>query len=175
MRAGSRYADTAPAKNIPVDFWYVTMAVNDHVIRALFDLGAGITLLNWPAAERLGVERRAATRKYGPPPEGLRDVLGKIAPAVVVKDVTITFPDRTWRKQEVLVSDAPVFEFFGMGEGLALSWTGPAQRQFLAIDFAGHQLYGARSTMRSSRRTDGEDQCPAAGSAFLHVVDRSCR
>jgi predicted aspartyl protease len=128
--------------NIPVDFWYVTMAVNGHVIQALFDLGAGITLLNWPAAERLGVERRAATRKYGPPPEGLRDVLGKIAPAVVVKDVTITFPDQAWRKQDILVSDAPVFEFFGMGEKPgAIVGPGLLKDNSLAIDFAGHQLY----------------------------------
>ena len=131
-----------PLKNIPVDFWYVTMAFNGHVIPALFDLGCGITLLNWPAAERLGVERRAATRKYGPPPEGLRDVLGKIAPAVVVKDVTITFPDRTWRKQDVLVSDAPVFEFFGMGDKAgAIVGPGLLKDNSLAIDFAGQQLY----------------------------------
>jgi predicted aspartyl protease len=128
--------------NIPVDFWYVTIAVNGHVIQALFDLGAGVTLLNWPAAERLGVEKRAATRKYGPPPEGLRDVLGKIAPAVVVKDVTITFPNQTWRKQDVLVSNAPVFEFFGMGEKSgAIVGPGLLKDNSLAIDFAGHQLY----------------------------------
>jgi predicted aspartyl protease len=131
-----------PLKNIPVDFWYVTMAFNGHVFPALFDLGAGITLLNWPAAERLGVERRAATRKYGPPPESLRDVLGKIAPAVVVKGVTITFPDRTWRKQDVLVSDAPVFEFFGMGDKAgAIVGPGLLKDNSLAIDFAGHRLY----------------------------------
>jgi predicted aspartyl protease len=131
-----------PLKNIPVDFWYVTMAVNGHVIPALFDLGSGITLLNWQAAERLGVEKRAAVRKYGPPPEGLRDVLGEIAPAVVVKGVTITFPNQAWHKQDILVANAPVFEFFGMGEKAgAIVGPGLLKDNSLAIDFVGRQLY----------------------------------
>jgi predicted aspartyl protease len=131
-----------PLKNIPVDFWYVTIAFNGHVISALFDLGCGINLLNWQAAERLGVEKNATARKYGPPPESLRDVLGKVAPAILVKGVTITFPDQAWRKREVLVSDAPVFEFFGMGEKPgAIVGSGLLKDNSLAIDFAGHQLY----------------------------------
>jgi predicted aspartyl protease len=131
-----------PLKNIPVDFWYVTIAFNDHVVPALFDLGCGITLLNWQAAERLGVEKRATARKYGPPPESLRDVLGKVAPAILVKGVTIAFPDQAWRKRDVLVSDAPVFEFFGMGEkGGAIVGSGLLKDNSLAIDFTGHHLY----------------------------------
>jgi predicted aspartyl protease len=131
-----------PLKNIPVDFWYVTVAFNGHVVPALFDLGCGVTLLNWRAAERLGVEKKPLARKYGPPPESLRDVLGKVAPAVLVKGVTITFPDQAWRKQDILVSDAPVFEFFGMGEKSgAIVGSGLLKDNSLAIDFAGHQLY----------------------------------
>jgi hypothetical protein len=131
-----------PLKNIPIDFWYVTIAFNGHIMPALFDLGCGVTLLNWQAAERLGVEKKALTRKYGPPPESLRDVLGKVAPAVLVKGVTITFPDQAWRKQNILVSDAPVFEFFGMGEKAgAIVGSGLLKDNSMAIDFAGHQLY----------------------------------
>ncbi|HYS46330.1 MAG TPA: retroviral-like aspartic protease family protein [Rhizomicrobium sp.] len=131
-----------PLKNIPVDFWYVTIAFNGHVVPALFDLGCGVTLLNWQAAERLGLEKNAATRKYGPPPEGLRDVLGKIAPAVLVKGVKVTIPDQTWHKQDILVSDAPVFDFFGMGEKAgAIVGPGLLKDNSLAVDFAGHQLY----------------------------------
>lgn len=131
-----------PLKNIPVDFWYVTTEFNGHVMPALFDLGSGITLLNWNAAERLGVEKNAASRKYGPPPEELRDVLGKVAPAVVVKGVTVKLPVRSWRKQELLVSDAPVFEFFDMGEKSgAIVGPGLLKDNSLAIDFAGHALY----------------------------------
>lgn len=131
-----------PLKNIPVDFWYFTAAFNDHVMTALFDLGSGMTLLNWPAAERLGMEKRAATRKYGPPPEEFRDVLGKIAPALLLKGVTVSFADQSWRKQDLLVSDAPVFEFFEMDQkpGVIVG-AGLLKDNSLAIDFAGHQLY----------------------------------
>jgi hypothetical protein len=131
-----------PLKNIPVDFWYVTVAFHDHVMPALFDLGCGITLMNWLAAERLGVEKKANTRKYGPPPESLRDVLGKVAPAILVKGVTVAFSDSAWRKREILVADAPVFDFFGMGDKAgAIVGSGLLKDNSLAIDFAGHQLY----------------------------------
>ena len=131
-----------PLKNVPIDFWYVTVGFNDHAIPVLFDLGCGLTLLNWQAAERLGVEKNDMARKFGPPPEGLRDVLGKVAPAVVVKGLTITLPNQVWHKQDVLVADAPVFEFFEMG-GRPGGIVGPGllKDNSLAIDFAGHRLY----------------------------------
>jgi hypothetical protein len=131
-----------PLKNIPVDFWYVMVAFNDHVVPALFDLGCGLTLLNWLAAEQLGVEKNVMARKFGPPPEGLRDVLGKVAPAVVVKGLTVTLPNQVWRKQDILVADAPVFEFFGMGKRPGgIVGPGLLKDNSLAIDFAGHRLY----------------------------------
>ena len=131
-----------PLKNLAVTFWFVSTAFNGHIMPALFDLGSGITLMNWMAAERLGMERHAAILRYGPPPEGLRDVLGEVAPAVVVNGVKIAFADQAWHKQEVLVSDAPVFDFFDMGDKPgAIIGPGLLKDNSLAIDFAGHALY----------------------------------
>ncbi len=131
-------------KNIPLDFWYVRLRFNGRPINTLFDLGASVTMLNWPAAEVLGLHKRDFTR-YGPPPVDIRDVLGADAPAVRVFDLQIEMPGVRWRKQTGLVSSAPVFEFFGLDEApAAIVGPGLLRDNSLAVDFPGHRLYVGR-------------------------------
>jgi hypothetical protein len=40
--------------------------------------GAGVTIINWKAAERLGIQQ-AAFNSLGPPDKRLRDILGDTA------------------------------------------------------------------------------------------------
>ena len=128
-------------KNLPVDFWFLTVRFNDHPISTLLDLGAGLTLLNWDAASRMGV-REKSFQKYGPPPAEVRDVLGKIAPAVVLKNVDISMAGTGWRKEELLISNAPVFDFLEMSErASAILGPGLLKDTSLAIDFQGQTLY----------------------------------
>lgn len=128
-------------KTLPVSFWFLNVRYNDHPVSTLLDLGAGLTLLNWEAADQMDVLKKNFT-KYGPPPEEVRDVLGKIAPAVVVKGVAIRMPDHAWHKQELLVSDAPVFDFLEMSDrASAILGPGLLKDNSLAIDFQGGQLY----------------------------------
>lgn len=130
-----------PLKTLPVEFWFMTVKYNDHPVSTLLDLGAGLTLLNWDAANQMDVLKKNFT-KYGPPPAEVRDVLGKVAPAVVVKGVAIRMPDHAWYKQELLVSDAPVFDFLEMSErASAILGPGLLKDNSLAIDFQGGRLY----------------------------------
>ena len=62
-------------------FWYLSARFNERHFVTLFDLGAGITMMNWDAAEQLGLHKKDFAH-FGPPPEILQDVLGKTSPAV---------------------------------------------------------------------------------------------
>jgi len=102
------YADWAqtalvprPLKNFPIQFWYLKARFNDRTITSLFDLGAGTTMMNWDAAERLGLRRHSFS---GPPPLALQDVLGKRAPAVQLLDLEV----RLFRGAEQIFSSPPI-------------------------------------------------------------------
>lgn len=130
-----------PLKNIPVQFWYLRARFNDRNLTALFDMGAGFTLLNWQAAERLGV-RKDRFAAYGPPPALLQDVLGKDAPAVRMDGLSVAIRGKEWKRQLAIIADAPVFGYFDLEEAPA-AIMGPAllRDTSLAIDFAGRRLY----------------------------------
>jgi predicted aspartyl protease len=130
-----------PLKNLPVTFWYLTTRYNEHPVSSLFDLGAGLTLLNWDAAAQLGLYERKY-EKYGPPPEDVRDVLGKAAPAVVIPSADVSLGGFAWHKKELLVSSAPVFDFLEMADRPgAIVGPGLLKDTSLAIDFQGQTLY----------------------------------
>jgi predicted aspartyl protease len=130
-----------PLKNLPVEFWYLRTSVNDTDLTALFDLGAVMTMLNWQAAERLGIHQRRYLQ-YGPPPEELQDVLGKRAPALRVNGMTITLNGRSWPGQFVMVANAPVFDYFDLDEHpAAIVGLDLLGANSLAIDFAAGRLY----------------------------------
>jgi predicted aspartyl protease len=130
-----------PLKNLPVEFWYLKTNFNDSSLTALFDLGAVMTMLNWQAAERLGIHQRKFIQ-YGPPPEELQDVLGKRAPALRVNGMIISLNGRSWRDQFVMVADAPVFDYFDLEEHpAAIVGLDLLGANSLAIDFAAGRLY----------------------------------
>lgn len=130
-----------PLKKFSIQFWYLNTRFNGERMTALFDLGAGMTMMNWDAAERLGVHKARYTIN-GPPPEELQDVLGKKAPAVRIDGMNVQMLGRFWDRQLVIVADAPVFGYFDLEEHPA-AIVGPALLgdNSLAIDFAGQHLY----------------------------------
>ncbi len=139
------WPDTAltprPLRNIPIDFWYMTAWFGQTRFTALFDLGAGITMMNWPAAERLGVHEK----DYHLPQDvqdAVRDVLGTDEPAIKITQLTIALGSRSWNDQIALVANSDVFTHFNLDERPAtILGAGLFRDNSLAIDFAGHRLF----------------------------------
>ena len=130
-----------PLKKFPIQFWYLKARFNGWGINSLFDLGASLTMLNWGAAERLGVHKARFT-PYGPPPALLQDVLGKEAPAVRADGLEVRLPGKSWTKQLAIIADAPVFSYFDLDETpAAIVGLDLLRNSSLAIDFAGQRLY----------------------------------
>jgi predicted aspartyl protease len=128
-------------RKFPIRFWYLSAEFNKHRFTTLFDLGAGTTMMNWDAAEALGVHKRDFDR-YGPPPEDLQDVLGKSSPAVRVTNLDVELRGKAWDGQLAVVSDAPVFGYFDLEERPAVVMgPGLLRNTSLAIDFAAGRLY----------------------------------
>ena len=130
-----------PLKNMSIRFWYLKASFNDHNFTSLFDLGASFTLLNWKAAEVLGLHRRDFLAK-GIPPQDLQDVLGKSSPAVRVDDVTVRLPGKHWDNHLLVVADAPVFHYLNTDElPAAVVGLDLLGNNSLAIDFSGGRLF----------------------------------
>jgi len=129
-------------KNLPVQFWYLKIRVNDQPLTALFDLGTNTNIMNWGAAERLGLHRAHFLQVYGPPPVEVQDVLGKQSPVIKIEGLEVRLPGKFWNKQLVFVADAPVFDYFDLEEQpAAILGAGLLHNNSMAIDFADQRLY----------------------------------
>ena len=130
-----------PLKNMSIRFWYLEASFNDHNFSSLFDLGASFTLINWSAAEVLGVHKRDYMAK-AIPPDDLQDVLGKTSPAVRVDGVTVRLPGKRWDNHLVVASDAPIFAYLNTEDRpAAIVGFNLFGNKSLAIDFAGGRLF----------------------------------
>lgn len=130
-----------PLRKFPIRFWYLSARFDDTRFTTLFDLGAGMTMMNWDAAEELGLHKRNFSR-FGPPPAELQDVLGKTSPAVRISSMDVELSGKVWRRQLAIVSDAPVFGYFDLEEKpAAIMGPGLLRDTSLAIDFADGKLY----------------------------------
>ncbi len=128
------------AKDMDVTLWWLRAKFGNQTVTALMDLGSGITMLNWIAAEKLGIHRSSFDKL--PVPQDLRDALGTLEPVVTVKGLTITMAERTFPAQTVIVANAAVFRYFGL-DNKAAAIIGPAMLRYnsLAIDFNKRRLY----------------------------------
>lgn len=128
-------------KKFPIQFWYLKARFNETSITSLFDLGASLTMLNWGAAERLGVHK-SHFASFGPPPAILQDVLGKDAPAVRADGLEVRLSGKSWTRQAAIIADAPIFNYFDLDEQpAAIVGLDLLRNNSLAIDFAGLRLY----------------------------------
>lgn len=163
-KEAERYHDWAnvtltprPLKNIPINFWYMSAQVGHRTaasnlvnfgdrsvterFTALLDLGAGFTMMNWPAAERLGAHEKNF-RLSKELQNFVRDALGTDEPAINFQQLTITLGSRRWTNQAILVANSDVFTLFNLdGKPAMILGAGLLRDNSLAIDFAGHRLF----------------------------------
>lgn len=130
-------------RDIGAIFWSTQVNIGGRPATAILDLGAGITIINWAAAERLGIQRREFN-SAGPPDKRLRDMLGTAAPAVNFFG-TIMVGDQYFPDQRILIADAQVFDFAGLANvPAALIGTGLLHDHSVAVDFPHRRFYVGR-------------------------------
>ena len=127
-------------KDMDITLWWLRAKFGPQDVTALLDMGSGITMINWTAAENLGI-RRASFNKTSIS-QALRDALGTTEPVITIKGLTITLADRTFPAQTVIVANAAVFRYFGL-EDKSAAIIGPALLRYnsLAIDFSKRRIF----------------------------------
>jgi Aspartyl protease len=132
-------------QRFPFDFWYFQAQIGSASARTLFDLGAGVTILNWETGFRLGLHKREFIHSQAP--DTVQDVLGKSAPVLSLTELSIEIGDRRWRDRTAIIADAPVFDILELADRpAAMIGPGLLQGESLAIDFENQRLYIAPET-----------------------------
>ena len=132
-------------RDMELALWWLKAQFGPEEVTALLDMGSGITMINWIAAEKLGIHR--ASFNPASVSQALRDALGTTEPVVTVKGLTISLAGRTFDAQTVIVADAAVFRYFGL-ETKSAAIIGPAllRTNSLAIDFSRQRIYVGPAT-----------------------------
>ncbi len=123
-----------------ISFWTMNSSIKGVGITTILDMGAGMTMLNWAAAEKLGY-RRTSFPSDGLP-QKLRDALGTVEPVGVVRGLTIWMGGRLFSDQTVIVANAAVFRYFGLDtQPAAIAGPGLLGDNSLAVDFTARHIY----------------------------------
>ena len=129
-----------PVKDTAASLWLMRANVSGVSVTSLLDMGSGMTILNWNAAEQLGLKRTSFPREGMP--QKLRDALGTVEPVIFAKGMTIWLGGRVFTDQTVLIANANVFRYFHLDAGpAAIIGSGLLKDNSLAIDFAHQRLY----------------------------------
>ena len=112
------------------------MNVVGHRIPAIFDLGAGLNVLNWAAAHSIGLGPVASR-------EGnvLRGAIDSAPVAAKFSADEVTIGNLRWRNEQFVITDLEICETL-MGDGVpcALLGAGPFSQRDFIIDFARSRL-----------------------------------
>ena len=129
-----------PVADTAASLWLMRASIGGVSIPSLLDMGSGMTIINWSAAEQLGLKRM-----YFPKdgvPQKLRDALGTVEPVVFAQGQTIWLGGRVFTNQTILVANVNVFRYFHMDGGpAAIMGSGLLKDNSLAFDFARQKLY----------------------------------
>ena len=116
--------------------YFMAIEIDGHKIPALFDLGAGLNMINWVGARSLGIEPRDARRKeqVSGALEDERQVAGFVAAEVTTANIR-------WRNESFSIADLAILETL-MLDGIPVVILGAGlftQRDFV-IDYARRRL-----------------------------------
>jgi predicted aspartyl protease len=129
-----------PVKDTAASLWLMRASVGGVSVTSLLDMGSGMTILNWNAAEQLGLKRTSFPREGVP--QKLRDALGTVEPVIFVQHLTFWLGGRVFTDQTVLIANCNVFRYFHLDTGpAAIIGSGLLKDNSLAFDFARQRLY----------------------------------
>src|SRR3569833_3406403 len=132
--------DARPLREGSINFWTMRTSIKGTTITSILDMGAGMTMINWAAAEKLGYKRTSFPADGLP--ARLRAALGTVEPVGVVRDITIWVGGRLNHNQTIIVANAAVFKYFDLESKPATNTDPKKQRDRThAIDFAAQRIY----------------------------------
>ncbi|HMB74427.1 MAG TPA: retroviral-like aspartic protease family protein [Gammaproteobacteria bacterium] len=115
---------------------YLEIQVAGRTIPALFDLGAGISVLNTPAALALGLQPEN--------PGELAELAGAVGAAPVLVRLSsqnLNTGNVSWNDETLLIADLDVFETLGStDEPLAILGSGLVNQRDFAVDLKNNRL-----------------------------------
>ena len=124
----------------PCAFWFFGTLLNHSASATLLDLGAGITVVNWPMAEKMGF--RKADFPITEASEELKDVVGKTEQVILITELFIKIGQADWSNKSALVANAKIFGLLGLGEiPSTILGAGLLKDSSFAIDFKNEFLY----------------------------------
>ena len=132
----------APRKlgRTPDALWFLSAYFDRREATTLFDLGAGVTILNWSLAGQLGLHKNDFPDVHLS--QEVEDVLGQDAPVIVANNLAAGIGPRVWAGTDAVVADAPIFKLLDLTQvPAALLGPGLLKDKSLAVDFAGGRLY----------------------------------
>ena len=121
-------------------FWFFGTLLNHSASATLLDLGAGITVVNWRMAEKMGFHQAdfPITRAS----EELKDVVGRSEPVILITELAIKIGQTSWSNKSALVANTKIFGLLGLDEiPSTILGAGLLKDSSFAIDFKNEILY----------------------------------
>lgn len=116
--------------------YFLDVRIGDHALPALFDLGAGVSLMNAPAARHL----RLTPRRVGEETV-LSGALGSVPVLARLDSGEVVTATVGWRNETFLITDAEIFATLEHAEQpLAILGAGLFSQRDFVIDFARERL-----------------------------------
>lgn len=132
--------------------YVLEIEVDGHRLPAIFDLGAGLNMLNWAAADSLGLDTLSSRDD-----DLLRGAIDSAPVAARFNADEVTIGRLRWRKEEFVVADLEICETL-MSDGVpcALLGAGPFSQRDFIIDFARSRLLVKFATDELDRPRGGD-------------------
>ncbi len=133
-------------KDSDITLWWLDAEFGGKSVTALLDMGSGITMINWNAAEKLGLSiSRFSKAKV---PQTVRDALGTVEPVIVIAGLSISLGRREFPVKTVIVANAAVFRYFAVDDrAAAIIGSALLRTNSLAIDFGRRRVYIGPTTI----------------------------
>lgn len=137
-------------KDSDITLWWVDAKFGGKTFTTLLDMGSGITMINWNAAEKLGLNLSRFTKAKVP--QSIRDALGTLEPVIIVTGLSVSLGRREFPVQSVIVANAEVFRYFGVDDrAAAIVGSTLLRTNSLAIDFGKRRVYIGPTTIPANK------------------------